>query len=81
MSCSIVPISFSRTMATAVRMTSDSISKTQMMPGTMNFTLRSSGLNQMRGSTLTAGWRVACPSPPRSTNTTSTAWLSVACSR
>ena len=50
MSCSIVPCSFSRTMATAVRITSDSISSTQMMPGTMKRTLRSSGLNQTRGS-------------------------------
>ena len=35
----------------AVRITSDSISSTQMMPGTMKLTLRSSGLNQTRGST------------------------------
>ena len=60
----MVPRSFSLTMAMAVRMTSDSISRTQMMPGTMKFTLRSSGLNHTRGSAVTSGWRASSLSPP-----------------
>ena len=80
-SCSIVPCSFSRAMAIAVRITSDSISSTQMIPGTIKRTLRSSGLNHTRGSTCTSGWRAIIGPAPWPENTTSTALASVICPR
>ncbi len=53
--CSIVPLSFSRTIESAVEMTAVIIKMYAISPGTRNSVLRSSGLYQMRGSTHTIG--------------------------
>src|ERR1044072_1296763 len=53
--CSMVPCSFSFTIVTAVSTVPMIIMMIAMMPGTMNWTLFSSGLNQIRGSRSIGG--------------------------
>src|SRR5262249_2951222 len=53
--CSIVPRSFSRTTESEVDTTDDIMPMYAMSPGTRKSALRSSGLYQTRGSTLSAG--------------------------
>ena len=57
--CSQVPRSFSRTTEIAVEMAATIMPMKPMRPGTRKSVLRSSGLNQMRGSTDTGGWSAA----------------------
>ena len=72
-------IFFDALLAGMDRMTIDSISNTQMIPGTMKFTLRISGLNQTRGSRLTTGCCASATGRPWSANWTSTACVRVIC--
>ena len=59
--CSIVPLSFSRTMDSAVEITAVIIEMNAIRPGTRKTVLRSSGLYQTRGSTAMSDARTASP--------------------
>ena len=66
LTCSIVPRSFSRTTERAVETTAVIIEMYAIRPGTRNRALRSCGLYQMRGSTITTGVGSRAPGVERS---------------
>ena len=70
MICSMVWRSFSRTIEREVATTAESIMSIATSPGTRNLALCTSGLNQMRGSSITAGTTGGRPALARASSRT-----------